>query len=223
VLQDISFKVGQGKTLGILGRTGSGKTTLVNLLLRFYHVGNGRIFFDGKDINAIPLGDLRDDIGCVPQDNFLFSASLKDNIRFYVDDADEERIRNAALVADVHDDIEDFPEGFDTVVGERGVRLSGGQKQRVSIARAIAKDPAILILDDSLSAVDTKTEESILGNIRKILNGKTGIIIAHRITAVMNADEIIVLEDGRIAEQGTHEQLLKNGGYYADMFEKQTG
>ena len=223
VLQEISFKVGQGKTLGILGRTGSGKTTLVNLLLRLYHVADDRIFFDGKDINEIPLGDLRDDIGCVPQDNFLFSASIKENIRFYADDADDDRIRNAALVADVNDDIIDFPEGFETVVGERGVRLSGGQKQRVSIARAIAKDPAILILDDSLSAVDTKTEESILGNIRKILNGKTGIIIAHRITAVMNADEIIVLDDGRITERGTHEELLKTGGYYADMFEKQTG
>lgn len=217
-LKDIDIELEAGKTLAIVGKTGSGKTTLINLLLRLYKVDRGRIFIDGVDINDIPIATLRENIGCVPQDNFLFSASIKDNIEFFSKNYSEEEVVEAAKMSSVYDNIVDFPEGFDTVVGERGITLSGGQKQRISIARAIIKEPSILVLDDSLSAVDTKTEEEILSNIKQILKGRTGIIIAHRISTIKHADEIVVMDKGKIIERGTHEQLLALGGHYFKLY-----
>jgi ATP-binding cassette subfamily B multidrug efflux pump len=220
-LKDISLRLEAGQTLAIIGKTGSGKTTLVNLLLRLYPVERGRIFLDGVDINEIPLEVLRDNIGCVPQDNFLFSATIKQNIEFFKQAYTEEDVEEAARLSSVYDNIVEFPDRFETMVGERGITLSGGQKQRISIARAIIKDPAILILDDSLSAVDTRTEEEILGNIKRILKGRTGLIIAHRISTIKHADEIIVLDRGRIVERGTHRRLLKLKGHYYQLYRAQ--
>jgi ATP-binding cassette subfamily B protein len=220
-LKDISIDLEAGKTLAVIGRTGSGKTTLVNLLLRLYKVERGHIFIDDTDINDIPLATLRENIGYVPQDNFLFSASIKDNIRFFNSMYSLEQAEEAARMASVYENIVEFPEGFDTVVGERGITLSGGQKQRVSISRALIKEPSILILDDSLSAVDTKTEEEILTNIKDILEGRTGIIIAHRVSTIKHADEIIVLENGCIAERGTHSELLELKGSYCQLYNAQ--
>lgn len=218
VLKDMNLEIPQGKTLGIIGRTGSGKTTLISLLLRLYEVEKGKIFIDGVDINDIPLSVLRENIGYVPQDNFLFSAPIKDNIRFFSDKYSEDEVEEAARMSCVYENIIDFPEGFETVVGERGITLSGGQKQRVSLARAIIKDPSILILDDSLSAVDASTEEQILKNIKQILRGRTGIIIANRISAIRHADEIIFLDKGRIIERGTHDDLIKIKGRYYSLY-----
>lgn len=221
VLENISFELSKGETLGIVGRTGSGKTTLVNLLLRLYNVDKNSIFVSGTDIMDLPLKTLRKNIGYVPQDNFLFSDSIKNNVDFSDGSLSIEEVINATDFACVHDNIVDFKEGYDTIVGERGVTLSGGQKQRVSIARALIKEPEILILDDSVSAVDTDTEEKILYNLKKQRSGKTNIIIAHRISTIQNANHIIVIDDGKIVEQGNHEDLVANNGLYNSLYQKQ--
>ena len=220
-LSEINLRIEEGKTLAIVGKTGSGKTTLVNLIMRLYNTEPGELLIDGMDINDIPLKELRKNIGYVPQDNFLFSTSIRDNIAFSDTSMDMEKVEAAARTAQVYDNIMEFPRKFDTILGERGVTLSGGQKQRVSIARAIAKDPKIIILDDSLSAVDTKTEELILGGLKQVMWNKTAIVIAHRISTIKDADEIIVLDEGRIIEQGTHEELVEFKGLYNNIYEKQ--
>ncbi|MDF2592969.1 MAG: yheI, partial [Clostridia bacterium] len=220
-LKDICIKLESGKVLGIIGKTGSGKTTLVNLLLRLYRIEEGSIKIGGRDIGEYPLEILRSDIGYVPQDNFLFSASIKENIGFFKDIYSEEDIANAAKLSCVYDNISSFPKGFDTMIGERGVNLSGGQKQRISIARALIKMPQLLILDDALSAVDTKTEEEIINNFSQILKDKMAIIIAHRISAVKHSDEIIVMDHGRIVERGSHEKLLEQRGLYYEIYQEQ--
>ena len=220
-LKDINLEVPVGTTLAIIGRTGNGKSTLVNLLLHLYTTRPGMILIDGRDINTIPLKVLRKNIAYVPQDNFLFSDSLKSNIAFGQDEIDMEEITRATKAACIHENIVAFPDGYETIVGERGVTLSGGQKQRSSIARALMKDAPILILDDALSAVDTDTEEHILRNLKKNRKGRTTILIAHRISTIQNADVIMVLEDGEAKEIGNHESLMKLGGIYKDMFEKQ--
>lgn len=220
-LRDISLHLSAGQTLAIIGRTGSGKTTLVNLLLHFFQVEDGMIFFDGQDINEIPLHVLREHIAYVPQDNFLFSDTLYENIAFGTDTPAKEAVYHAARMACIHENIMEFPEGYETVVGERGVTISGGQKQRSSIARALLKDAPILVLDDSLSAVDTDTEEQILKNLKQERSGKTTIMIAHRISTVSHADCILVLDEGQAVEIGTHAQLIRQGGLYASLFEKQ--
>lgn len=220
-LKDINLHVPAGTTLAIIGRTGNGKSTLVNLLLHLYNTKPGMILMDGRDINTIPLKTLRENIAYVPQDNFLFSATLKSNIAFGVEDEDIEAITRATEAACIHDNIISFPDGYETIVGERGVTLSGGQKQRSSIARALMKNAPILILDDALSAVDTDTEERILNNLKTNRAGKTTILIAHRISTIQNADIIMVLEDGEAKEIGNHESLMQQNGIYRDMFEKQ--
>ena len=220
-LKDIHLNVPAGTTLAIIGRTGNGKSTLVNLLLHLYNTKPSMIFIDGKDINTIPLKTLRENIAYVPQDNFLFSDTLKSNIAFGTDSAEMEEIVKATKTACIHDNIIAFPDGYETIVGERGVTLSGGQKQRSSIARAIKKNAPILILDDALSAVDTDTEEQILANLKENRKGKTTILIAHRISTIQNADMIVVLEEGEARECGTHKELIELGGIYKDMFEKQ--
>ena len=220
-LSNINLKVEAGTTLAIIGKTGNGKSTLVNLLLHLYNANDGMIFIDDKDINNISLKTLRENIAYVPQDNFLFSNTLKSNIAFGVENEEMERIKKATIAACIHDNIIDFPEGYETIVGERGVTLSGGQKQRSSIARALMKDAPILILDDALSAVDTNTEESILKNLKENRKGKTTILIAHRISTIKNADIITVLDNGKIREVGSHNELINNNGIYKDMFEKQ--
>ncbi len=220
-LKDICLDVPAGTTLAIIGRTGNGKSTLVNLLLHLYNTKPGMILFDGRDINSIPLHTLRENIAYVPQDNFLFSDTLAANIAFGAHGEDMEKIVAASQMACIHDNIIDFPEGYKTVVGERGVTLSGGQKQRSSIARALIKDAPILILDDALSAVDTDTEEHILKNLKQNRAGKTTIIIAHRVSTIQNADVIMVLEEGSAAEVGSHKELMALGGIYKEMFEKQ--
>ena len=221
-IRDLTLHVAPGETLAVMGRTGSGKSTLVNLLCRAYEVPEGTIFFDGHDIRRITLDALHKNIAYVPQDSFLFSDTISRNVAFGRPDAKPEEIAAACEAADVHGDIMDFPERYETVVGERGVTLSGGQKQRVSIARALLKDSPILILDDSLSAVDTDTEETILSNLRRARAGKTTIMIAHRVSTVMSADRILVLEDGRMAEYGSREELMAiPGGIFRTMAEKQ--
>lgn len=221
VLKDINIHIPQGNTLAIVGKTGSGKTTLVNLLLRLFDIETGKIKIDGNDIKEFPLEILRQNIGYVPQDNFLFSTTIKDNIGFGVDYYNDEEIEEAAKIAQIFDNIIDFPNKFKTIVGERGVSLSGGQKQRISIARALIKNPSILILDDSLSAVDTKTEEAILKRLKDSMKNKTAIIISHRISTIKDADEIIMLEDGVIIERGTHEKLVNSQGTYYELYQKQ--
>ncbi len=222
VLEDISVTVKPGETLAVLGRTGSGKSTIPSLLVRLYDVTDGMITIDGRDLRTIPLGVLREQIACVPQDNFLFSDTLQNNIAFGSADKTLASVEHAAKLACIHDNIAEFPEQYQTVVGERGVTLSGGQKQRSSIARALMKDAPILILDDALSAVDTDTERKILDNLRTVRGGdRTTIIVAHRISTIQDADHILVLDDGRVEEYGTHEELLKNDGLYKSLFEKQ--
>lgn len=220
-LKDINLNIKAGTTLAVIGRTGNGKSTLVNLLLHLYNTKRGMIYLDGRDINDIPLKTLRENIAYVPQDNFLFSDTLKSNIAFGTDDEEIEEIVKATKTACIHENIIAFPDGYDTVVGERGVTLSGGQKQRSSIARALKKDAPILILDDALSAVDTDTEEKILKNLKENRRGKTTILIAHRISTIQNADVIVVLEDGEAKECGNHKELMELGGIYKEMFEKQ--
>lgn len=220
-LHDLSLHIPAGTSLAILGRTGSGKTTLANLLLRLYDTKPGMIQFDGHNQKEIPLAVLRNDIAYVPQDNFLFSDTIENNIAFGVTDATHEQVEAAAKAACIHDNIMDFPDGYQTVVGERGATISGGQKQRCSIARALLKDAPILILDDALSAVDTDTEEQILRNLRTNRAGKTTILIAHRISTIQNADRILVLDEGGMAEYGTHEELLALGGIYRSIYDKQ--
>lgn len=222
VFKDINLTIPAGSTLGIIGKTGSGKTTFANLLLKLYPINNGQIFINGIDINEISLETLREIIGFVPQDNFLFSTTIKDNISFYHGGITDAEVEQAAKISSIYDNILEFPEGFDTVVGERGVMLSGGQRQRVSIARAIAKNPCILILDDSLSAVDTETEKEIIGNIKNILKHRTGIIISHRVSAVMYADNIVYLEDSTIIEQGSHQELMELEGEYYKVYMSQS-
>ncbi|MBE6908896.1 MAG: ABC transporter ATP-binding protein [Ruminococcaceae bacterium] len=221
-LHGVDVEIAPGETLAVMGRTGAGKTTLVNLLCRVYDVTGGSIRFDGHDIRKLPLRVLHENIACVPQDNFLFSDTLAGNIAFGRPGATREQIEQAARDADIHDNIMDFPEGYDTMVGERGVTLSGGQKQRASIARALLKDSPILILDDSLSAVDTDTEETILENLKRVRRGKTTILIAHRVSTVQNADHVLVLDEGRVVEYGGHDELLaKENGVFATMWKKQ--
>jgi ATP-binding cassette subfamily B protein len=220
-LKNISLHIPRGHTLGIVGKTGSGKSTLVNLLLKLYTVENDQIFIDENEINKFSLETLRASFGYVPQDNFLFSASIKDNMIFFKNIYSNEEIINAAKNCCVYDSIMNFKDGFNTILGERGVNLSGGQKQRLCIARALIKNPSILILDDSLSAVDTITEAQIIENIKKLRKDKTSIIIAHRISAVKCADTIIVMNDGYIGEMGTHNELLARKGLYYDIYTEQ--
>ncbi|WP_431472739.1 ABC transporter ATP-binding protein [Nonlabens sp. SCSIO 43208] len=220
-LKEVSFEVPAGKTLAILGKTGSGKSTVLELLGRLYDIEKGSIKIDGIPIKELNLEDLRAAIGYVPQDAFLFSDSIKNNIAFGKVDATEEEIIAAAKNAAVHKNITNFTKGYDTVLGERGITLSGGQKQRVSIARAIIKEPQILLFDDCLSAVDTETEEKILSNLKRVTKDTTTIIVSHRVSSAKNADLILVLEDGRIIEKGTHQDLVNAQGYYAELFENQ--
>ena len=220
-LKNINLTVESGETLAILGKTGSGKSTIIELVARLYDTTEGEIFLDDISIEKVNLNDLRNQIGFVPQDPFLFSDSIGNNIKFGKQDATEEEIITAAKNADVHKNIVEFSKGYETVLGERGVTLSGGQKQRVSIARAIIKNPKILIFDDCLSAVDTETEEKILSNLERVSKSKTTFIISHRVSSAKNADKIIVLDDGKITQQGTHNQLINTEGYYKDLYEQQ--
>jgi ATP-binding cassette subfamily B multidrug efflux pump len=220
-LQNISFSIKKGETLAVLGKTGSGKSTLLSLITRMYDIKNGSILIDGKNIDHVNLYDLRNSIGIVPQDAFLFSDSIKNNIKFGKENATDDEVYNAAKQAVVHDNIMNFNNKYETVLGERGITLSGGQKQRVSIARAIIKDPEILLLDDCLSAVDTETEEQILNNLLKISKNKTTIIVSHRVSSAKNADRIIILDEGKIIQEGSHNQLLNQEGYYSELYLKQ--
>ncbi len=220
-LKDISFTVKPGETLAIVGNTGSGKSTILELIGRLYDVDEGMLKIDTTTIRNLNLKDLRDSIGYVPQDAFLFSDTIQNNIRFGKEKASEEEVIEAAKNAAVHKNIIGFTKGYDTILGERGITLSGGQKQRVSIARAIIKDPQILLFDDCLSAVDTETEEEILQNLHKISKEKTTIIVSHRISSAKNANKIIVLEEGKIIQQGTHNELVSSEGYYKELYAKQ--
>jgi ATP-binding cassette subfamily B protein len=221
ILKDLSVTIKPGQTIGILGRTGSGKTTLVNLLLRMFDPPKGTIFLDGIDILDLPLKRLRQSFGYVPQDNFLFSDKIEQNIAFALDEFESVKVTEAAQDACVHDNIIEFKEGYQTIIGERGVTLSGGQKQRVSIARALLSPGPILILDDAVSAVDTKTEEAILGMLREKRADQTLIMIAHRISTLQNADHIIIIDEGRIVEEGTHDDLVSAQGIYFEMVRQQ--
>ncbi|WP_405369681.1 ABC transporter ATP-binding protein [Nonlabens sp. Asnod2-A12] len=220
-LKNVSFEIASGKTLAILGKTGSGKSTILELIGRLYDIDNGSLTLDDIEIDQLNLNDLRNSIGYVPQDAFLFSDSIGKNIAFGKKDASQEEIEAAAKNAVVHKNITNFTKSYETVLGERGITLSGGQKQRVSIARAIIKKPQILLFDDCLSAVDTETEEKILNNLKKVTKDTTTVIVSHRVSSAKNADQIIVLEDGNIIEQGNHESLLANQGYYADLYANQ--
>ncbi len=220
-LKDISFTIHAGENVGLVGKTGSGKTTLVDLILRTYNVPDGTLFIDGNDINEIAIRDLRNGCAYVPQDNFLFSDTIENNIAFGVRDRSKSGVTQAARLADIHSNIKEFQQGYGTVLGERGVTVSGGQKQRISIARALMKDAPILILDDSVSAVDTKTETTILENLRTTRAGKTTILIAHRISTIEKMDKILFIDDGRLAAMGTHEELYEGNAEYRKMVDLQ--
>ncbi|QHN04050.1 ABC transporter ATP-binding protein [Granulicella sp. WH15] len=221
VLEEINLTIPAGSSLAVVGPTGSGKSTLVNLIPRLYDAAPGMVLIDGAPIQSQPLATLRRNIGFVPQETFLFSDTIHHNIAFGRPDATLQEIEDAAATAYIRTEILEFPKGFETLVGERGVTLSGGQKQRTSIARAVLRDPRILILDDALASVDTHTEEQILSGLRRVMQGRTTILISHRISTARNADQIAVLVDGRIAELGTHDELLASGGYYTRLYEKQ--
>jgi ATP-binding cassette subfamily B protein len=221
VLRDVNLQIPAGSSLAIVGPTGSGKTTLVDLIPRVYDAHPGMVLIDGRPVREYPIEFLRRSIGFVPQETFLFSDTIRENIAFGKDHATAEEVRAAAAAANIAVDIESFPEGFNTMVGERGITLSGGQKQRTAIARAILRNPRILILDDALSSVDTQTEDKILNHLREVMQGRTTIFISHRVSTVRNADRIAVLHGGRIVELGTHEELLARNGYYTDLYNKQ--
>lgn len=221
VLHDVSLKIPAGSSLAIVGPTGSGKTTLVDLIPRIYDAEPGSVLIDGRPIREYSLTSLRRNIGFVPQETFLFSERIHENVALGVESASREEIRSAAAAANIAEDIESFPEGYETMVGERGITLSGGQKQRTAIARALIRNPRILILDDALSSVDTQTEDKILNHLRDVMQGRTTIFISHRVSTVRNADRIAVLHGGRIVELGTHEELLARNGYYSDLYNKQ--
>jgi ATP-binding cassette subfamily B protein len=221
VLKEINLRVPAGSTLAIVGPTGSGKSTLAALAARLWDAPPGTVLLDGRSIREWPLAKLRRALGFVPQDTFLFSESLAENVAFGMDAARPEQIERAAEIASIYEDISELPEKFGTMIGERGLTLSGGQKQRTALARAIIRDPQILVLDDALSSVDTETEERILNQLREVMKGRTTIIVSHRCSTVRDADQIAVLVDGRIAELGTHQELLGIGGYYADLYQKQ--
>ena len=221
VLTDVNLKIPAGTSLAVVGPTGSGKSTLVSLIPRIYDAADGAVLIDGHPIRSFPLETLRRSIGFVPQETFLFSDTVRENIAFGAEDASDERIRQAAEAANIAGDIESFPEKYQTMVGERGLTLSGGQKQRTAIARALVRNPRILVLDDALSSVDTYTEEKILNHLREVMQGRTTIFISHRVSTVRNADRIAVLHGGRIVEFGTHDELLARNGYYTDLYNKQ--
>jgi ATP-binding cassette, subfamily B, multidrug efflux pump len=221
VLQNITLKINPGETIGVIGHTGSGKSTLVNLLPRLFEVKEGEILLDGYEIKSLPLNTLRTSIGFVPQETFLFSDSIENNIAYSENAFEKEKVVQAAQISQIYKDVDNFPDRFETVLGERGINLSGGQKQRASIARAIVADPKILILDDAFSAVDTYTEEEILKGLKNVLKNRTSILISHRVSTLKNSDRIIVLKEGTIAEMGSHEQLIQQEGIYADIYFKQ--
>ncbi len=221
VLSDVSFKIQAGSMVGITGRTGSGKTTVADLILRTYEIEDGKLFYDGKDVNALTVKSVRQNVAYVPQDNFLFSDTIFNNVAFSVDGKDLPDIREAAALSAVDDDICGFPEGYSTILGERGVTVSGGQKQRISIARAVLKNAPVLILDDSLSAVDTDTEHTLLENLAKVRRGKTTILLSHRISTIEGADQIIYLDQGKVAATGTHDELVATCKQYADAVKLQ--
>ncbi|MFM1878461.1 MAG: hypothetical protein RLZZ241_1327 [Bacteroidota bacterium] len=220
-LKDISFVINPGETLTILGKTGSGKSTILDLIARLYDLDQGQILIDNQPVKQMNLNSLRQSIGSVPQDAFLFSDTIANNIRFGKGDATQSEIETAAQLAVVHENITGFASGYETVLGERGITLSGGQKQRISIARALIKDPTIYLFDDCLSAVDTETEEAILGNIKKASRDKTTIIVSHRVSSAIHADKILVLDTGKMIQWGTHEELLSANGFYKDLYENQ--
>jgi ATP-binding cassette, subfamily B, multidrug efflux pump len=220
-LSNVSLGIPAGETVAIVGHTGCGKSTLASLIPRLLDPSSGSIALDGIDLRELDPQDLRREIGYVPQETFLFSATLGENIAFGVPDASEDEIRRAAEIAGLGPDLAGFPDGLGTVVGERGITLSGGQKQRTAIARALLRDPRILILDDALASVDTATEERILQALRGIMRGRTTVLISHRVSTIRNADRIFVLEHGRVAAQGSHLELIERGGYYADLYGKQ--
>jgi ATP-binding cassette, subfamily B, multidrug efflux pump len=221
VLKHINLRVPEGTSLAIVGPTGSGKSTLVSLIPRIYDATNGAVLIDGRTIREIPLETLRKHIGFVPQETFLFSDTIRENIAFGAEHATDADVRRAAEAANIAEEIESFPHGYDTLVGERGLTLSGGQKQRTAIARALIRSPRILVLDDALASVDTQTEDRILNHLREIMQGRTTIFISHRVSTVRNADRIAVLHDGEIVEYGTHEELIERNGYYTELYNKQ--
>jgi ATP-binding cassette subfamily B protein len=220
-LSNASFKINAGENVGIIGKTGAGKTTIVDILLRIYNVPDKTVFIDGIDVNDISIHSLRKNCAYVPQDNFLFSDTIEHNIAFGLEDYDIEDVKRFASLSDVHNNISEFAEGYATILGERGVTVSGGQKQRISIARALMKDASILILDDSVSAVDTETERTIISNLRETRKGKTTILIAHRVSTVEKMDKIIFVDDGKILAVGSHEELLESSPEYRTTVELQ--